>query len=102
MTASDVPAITIVHCRRFRTAEALGCRCSCALVAPDAHCGDGLIEGNIAERERSARSAYAEHIRIELGSTESTVATIGCRFGNHRERAGEWGGRSVVTDHRML
>jgi hypothetical protein len=37
------------------------------LVASDAHRRNGLIEGNIAERECRARGADAEHVGIELG-----------------------------------
>ena len=38
-----------------------------ALVAADAHRGDGLVERNIAERQRSAGGAHAEHVGIEFG-----------------------------------
>ena len=74
-----------------------------ALVASDAHCGDGLIEGNIAERQRCARGAYAEHVRIELGidrehggdNLDVVAETIG------KERANGAVDLSRA-DHRML
>ncbi len=40
---------------------------STVLVAADAHRGDGLIERNVAESERGAGGADAEHVGVELG-----------------------------------
>ena len=57
----DVHAAGLVL-RQRRIADVLA-----VLVATDAHCGDGLIERNVAQRERGAGGADAEHVGVELG-----------------------------------
>ena len=47
--------------RQRRVADVLA-----VFVAADAHCGDGLLERDVAKRERGAGGADAEHVGVEF------------------------------------